>query len=145
MRRPYSVLLPVGFAVRPPLPEARCALTAPFHCHRVETFVTCFLWHFPWGRPRRALPGTAVPWSPDFPLPCRRQGSGRPTLWRSLCSDPAFPVQEQPQEDRAAFAIDLAVDQLGPEAALESGYGGLRVANVIAETLQRKQEAAVRP
>ena len=30
-RRPYSVLLPVGFAVPLPLPEARCALTAPFH------------------------------------------------------------------------------------------------------------------
>src|SRR6478672_1714826 len=29
--RPYSVLLPVGFAVPLPLPEARCALTAPFH------------------------------------------------------------------------------------------------------------------
>ena len=29
--RPYSVLLPVGFAVPPPLPETRCALTAPFH------------------------------------------------------------------------------------------------------------------
>ena len=28
----------------------------------------CFLWHFPWGRPRRALPGTVFPWSPDFPL-----------------------------------------------------------------------------
>src|SRR5581483_9574605 len=30
-RRPYSVLLPVGFAVPPTLPPARCALTAPFH------------------------------------------------------------------------------------------------------------------
>src|SRR5262245_46826890 len=30
-RRSYSVLLPVGFAVPLPLPEARCALTAPFH------------------------------------------------------------------------------------------------------------------
>ena len=29
--RPYSVLLPVGFALPPPLPEARCALAAPFH------------------------------------------------------------------------------------------------------------------
>ncbi|GGA46656.1 hypothetical protein GCM10011499_15500 [Pelagibacterium lentulum] len=28
----------------------------------------CFLWHFPWGRPRRALPGTVFSWSPDFPL-----------------------------------------------------------------------------
>src|SRR5215470_2425968 len=32
--RPYSVLLPVGFAVPPPLPETRCALTAPFHPYR---------------------------------------------------------------------------------------------------------------
>jgi len=29
--RPYLVLLPVGFALPPPLPAARCALTAPFH------------------------------------------------------------------------------------------------------------------
>ena len=27
----------------------------------------CFLWHFPWGRPRRTLSGTVSPWSPDFP------------------------------------------------------------------------------
>jgi hypothetical protein len=33
-RRPYSVLLPVGFAVPPALPLARCALTAPFHPYR---------------------------------------------------------------------------------------------------------------
>jgi hypothetical protein len=31
---PYLLLHRVGFAVPPPLPEARCALTAPFHpCH----------------------------------------------------------------------------------------------------------------
>jgi hypothetical protein len=30
-RRPYSVLLPVGFAMPPALPHTRCALTAPFH------------------------------------------------------------------------------------------------------------------
>jgi hypothetical protein len=31
---PYSLLHQVGFAVPPPSPEARCALTAPFHpCH----------------------------------------------------------------------------------------------------------------
>src|SRR6185437_13094916 len=40
-----------------------------------------FLWHFPWGRPRRALPGTAFPWSPDFPLP---QGSGHPAVWHRI-------------------------------------------------------------
>ena len=27
----------------------------------------CFLRHFPWGHPRRALPATLVSWSPDFP------------------------------------------------------------------------------
>ena len=33
----------------------------------------------PWGRPRRVLPGTVFPWSPDFPPPdC--SGSDRPTV-----------------------------------------------------------------
>ncbi len=42
----------------------------------------CFLWHYPWGRPRRPLAGTVFPWSPDFPPPgfCA-PGSGRPTVW----------------------------------------------------------------
>ena len=30
-RRPYLVLLPVGFTVPSTLPQTRCALTAPFH------------------------------------------------------------------------------------------------------------------
>lgn len=34
MYRPYLVLLPVGLAVPPLLPEARCALTAPFQPYR---------------------------------------------------------------------------------------------------------------
>jgi len=68
--RPYLVLLPVGFTVPSPLPETRCALTAPFHPYRrPKPTAVCFLWHCPWGRPRRALPGTAFPWSPDFPPP----------------------------------------------------------------------------
>jgi hypothetical protein len=40
----------------------------------------CFLLHFPWGRPRRALPGTVFPWSPDFPpLTIFRRCKGRPS------------------------------------------------------------------
>src|SRR5690606_13514264 len=66
--RPYSVLLPVGFTVRRLLPDPRCALTAPFHPYPGRAGAVCFLWHFPWGRPRRALPGTVFSWSPDFPL-----------------------------------------------------------------------------
>ena len=44
----------------------------------------CFLWHFPWGRPRRALPGTVPPWSPDFPPPCEHAKSGHPTVWHGI-------------------------------------------------------------
>ncbi len=87
-RRSYSVLLPVGFAVPSPLPAPRCALAAPFHpCpqsdrpeSRRSRRAVCSLLHFPWGRPRRVLPGTVLPWSPDFPPPTRRvapTGRGR--------------------------------------------------------------------
>jgi len=38
----------------------------------------CFLWHFPWGRPRRVLPGSVLPWSPDFP-PSRASAKQRPS------------------------------------------------------------------
>ena len=37
----------------------------------------CFLWRYPWGRPRRTLSGTVFPWSPDFP-PCSRTTAVRP-------------------------------------------------------------------
>jgi hypothetical protein len=39
--RSYLVLLPVGFSVPPPLPAARCALTAPFHpCRAARSSAT---------------------------------------------------------------------------------------------------------
>src|SRR6476660_10082368 len=66
-RRPYSVLLPVGFAVPLLLPGPRCALTAPFHPYPPKLMrrrAVCFLWHYPWGRPRRRLSGTVLPRSP---------------------------------------------------------------------------------
>jgi len=47
MRRSYSVLLPVGFAVPSPLPETRCALTAPFLPYEAEARAVCFLLHCP--------------------------------------------------------------------------------------------------
>jgi len=47
-----------------------CRTVSPLPCARIrDAAAVYFLWHFPWGRPRRALPGTAPPWSPDFPLP----------------------------------------------------------------------------
>ncbi len=56
---PYSVLLPVGFAVPLALPQARWALTPPFHPCRTCPAV-CSLWHCPWGHPRRTLSGTVL-------------------------------------------------------------------------------------
>ncbi len=47
LRRPYSVLLPVGFTMPTPLPAPRCALTAPFHPYpakpegKARRFVLC--------------------------------------------------------------------------------------------------------
>ena len=49
--------------------------------------VVCSLWHFPWGRPRRVLPGTVFPWSPDFPPPelIENAGGSHPTVWQRKC------------------------------------------------------------
>ena len=87
--RPYSVLLPVWFAMPPLLPGTRWALTPPFHPCRTATRrrrqAVCFLWHFPWGRPRRMLSGTVFPWSPDFPhpQPFGSRWCGRPAGWQA--------------------------------------------------------------
>jgi len=83
-RRSYSVLLPVGFAVPLPSPEARCALTAPFHpcpglnaTRRGGLFSVALSLGF---YPRRTLSGTVCPWSPDFPpRPPFGIGSERPS------------------------------------------------------------------
>jgi len=72
--------------VCPAAPVARGAVRScrpvsplPAGCHTALARAVCFLWHFPWGRPRRTLSGTVFPWSPDFPLPpCG--DSGRPAV-----------------------------------------------------------------
>ena len=44
----------------------------------------CFLWHCPWGRPRRPLAGTVFPWSPDFPPPQRGAATVQPSGGRVM-------------------------------------------------------------
>ena len=61
----------------------------------------CFLWHYPWGRPRRPLAGTVFPWSPDFP-PMGRPISGRPTVWKAAPTPGAEPGQPKPGWPRPA-------------------------------------------
>src|SRR6185369_6946085 len=52
----YLVLLPVGFTMPAPLPEPRCALTAPFHPYLPTQLA--LLWHGrPEGLPRRSPKG----------------------------------------------------------------------------------------
>ena len=55
-----------------PLPPA-----APPYSGWADGLGGVFLWHFPWGRPRRALPGTVPPWSPDFPPYAEPRGPGK--------------------------------------------------------------------
>ena len=77
-RPPLFGLAPGG--VCPAAPVARgavrsCRTVSPLPAAPGRTWgarAVCFLWHFPWGRPRRQLAGTVFPWSPDFPLPAGR-------------------------------------------------------------------------
>ena len=84
MRRPYSVLLPVGFAMPFPLPEMRCALTAPFRPGPPwlsRKRVVYFLWHFPLPPPSRAQPDVIRHRSslePGLSSPIQRTASQRP-------------------------------------------------------------------
>ena len=56
------------------------------HWRGLFASAVCFLWHFPWGCPRRPLAATVFPWSPDFPLTqqmalrtCVTTATARPT------------------------------------------------------------------
>src|SRR5258705_12999847 len=60
------VLLRVGFAVPPPSPEGRCALTAPFHPYLLRGGL--FSVALSSGSPRLAVSQHPALWSSDFPL-----------------------------------------------------------------------------
>jgi hypothetical protein len=78
-RRPYSVLLPVGFTVPPAIAGGAVRSYRTFSpLPAAGSRRSQSLWHFPWGRPRRTLSGTVSSWSPDFP-PRLRGAAARPT------------------------------------------------------------------
>ena len=66
---PYMVLLRMGFTMPVLLPVGG-ALTTPFTLTGISVSASGGLFSvaFPWGCPRRALPGILILWSPDFPL-----------------------------------------------------------------------------
>jgi len=74
-RRPagFRRVIPIWLCSRWGLPCRFCCQTRGallphlFTLTLSEDRAVCSLWHFPWGRPRRTLSGTASSWSPDFP------------------------------------------------------------------------------
>ena len=100
----------------------------------------CFLWHFPWGRPRRALPGTVFPWSPDFPpAPRRRRPSGCLTTPQPMAR-PAPGQRTAPGSRRTlpalptsvhARALDPKLHAREPSARLPARFGEVGLVNAI--------------
>jgi len=83
-------------------------LAAPRDPEIAKSSAVCFLWHFPWGRPRRALPGTALPWSPDFPPPAEA-GSGHPAVWHARSGPEAATSQPRPARSAATARATAAM------------------------------------
>ena len=84
--RPYSVLLPVGFALPPLLPGARCALTAPFHPYpragRGRREGGLFSVALSLGSPPPAVSRHRISVEPGLSSTGVAPGSGRPAVWR---------------------------------------------------------------
>ena len=81
---PYLVLLPVGFALPPPLPSARCALTAPFHPCRPAGLAAggeavCFCGTFPGVAPAGRYPAPCLRGARTFLSPPKRRAAIRPS------------------------------------------------------------------
>ena len=99
--RSYLVLLPVGFSLPPPLPAARCALTAPFHpCHppgTPETGRRCtFCGTFPGVAPAGRYPAPYLRGARTFLSP-RIAESGHPAVWHRKIWVVAAPLSKPPQ------------------------------------------------
>jgi|GEM_PF-6172081 len=78
-RRPYLVLLPVGFAVPVPLPAPRCALTAPFHPYPSEGGRFAFCGTFPGVAPAGCYPAPYFRGARTFLSPPRRKAAVQPS------------------------------------------------------------------
>src|SRR4051812_18872646 len=92
---------------------------------------------------RRALPGTVVPWSPDFPRGSKLP-RGRPALWLRQYGS-LRPRQQQGEKLGAALAVDHAVDHVWPESPLKRDHGLLWLSDVIAKALESKEKTSVSP
>ena len=130
---PYSVLLPVGFALPPLLPGARCALTAPFHPCRGRDPGGLFSVALSLGSPPPAVSRHRVPVEPGLSsTPCGAaavQPSGR----RGSCAGAGAGSRRQSRRSRftrshaalmrATFSLARATNSAGtPRDASVSGW-----------------------
>ena len=148
MCRPYSVLHPVGFAVPRRCQPRGALLPHPFALTGPKTRRYAFCGTFPdpgRRRGRRALPGTVVPWSPDFPrLDRSRAAAARSSDARAIWSIAGRGSKSASSLARHSPSMMPSM-RVGAEAALEGDHRLRRVADVIAEPLEREQEAGVGP
>ena len=122
---PSGVRLPPLFGLAPggvyraaPVAEGAvrsCRTVSPLPADLWVARAVCFLWHFPWGRPRRPLAGTVFPWSPDFPPPTlpRRRPSGRLAGGRSRLARTASSRASLPGGDNADLSAVTPAQTLG--------------------------------
>jgi hypothetical protein len=110
--RPYSVLLPVWFAMPFPLPDPRCALTAPFHPYRAEA---------PRGEGGRfVLCGTVPGVTPAGRYPAPYVDGARTFLSRSLSTVAGAAVR--PTDAPVMGAQSRRVKPIGSTAAVKINY-----------------------
>jgi hypothetical protein len=110
--RSYSVLLPVGFSLPPPLPAARCALTAPFHPCRppgaAETDWRCtFCGTVPGVAPAGCYPAPYLRGARTF-LPPPKAESGHPTVWHKDIWVSAIPLSKAEAKPHSACGRNRA-------------------------------------
>ncbi len=101
--RSYLVLLPVGFSLPPPLPAARCALTAPFHpCRpsgvprRVGGVLSVAL---SLGSPPPGVTRHRTSVEPGLSSPRATARSGHPTVWQRQIWGPVRSLSKPPQAE----------------------------------------------
>ena len=99
-----------GLPCRPRCRRRGALLPHPFTLASIRfrhRSAVCFLWHCPWGRPRRVLPGTVFPWSPDFPPPANvskwRKAAIRPSGSPNLGRKPPRGKMHQTSSMRALW------------------------------------------
>ncbi len=94
--RPYSVLLPVGFALPSPSPGTRCALTAPFHPYRRKAH--------PWMAGAGGLLSVALSLRSPSPGVTRHRVSVEPGLSSPVAGEPDTTAAIRPSDPGFTYA-----------------------------------------